>query len=339
MSKLPPFRAEVNLRYGKRRARSKSLTAWGPTRSGTGEPGVPLEPTRKAASVISSAKARGPAERWAAQQCGAGMPSNLDSYRKDRGSLVAAGKKSHLAIQAECFPEKVRGILRKEYGAKAASILKGIPAFADAYQPWYSEARALIRQLLPDRLSDFVGHYERPRHRKDLSYENYRIVDYLQGLRATLRGSPVVGPEAGIPQFRQQLAILKSVEARFQSALFDIKQLVRADLFDSELDAAKELAEHGFVRAAGALAGVALEKHLAQVCDNHKVRVAKKAPVISDLNNALKGAGVIDTPRWRSLQHLADIRNLCDHNRKSEPTAEQVEDLLMGVSKAIKTLF
>lgn len=109
------------------------------------------------------------------------------------------------------------------------------------------------------------------------------------------------------------MAILKSVQSRFESSLFDIRQLAQADLFDSELDAAKELAKNKFSRAAGALAGVVLERHLAEVCDNHAIKIAKKAPAISDLNDALKGADVIDIPTWRSVQHLADIRNLCDH--------------------------
>jgi hypothetical protein len=36
---------------------------------------------------------------------------------------------------------------------------------------------------------------------------------------------------------------------------------------------------------------------------------------------------------------LADIRNLCDHNRKVEPTADQVNDLIAGATKVTKTLF
>ena len=44
--------------------------------------------------------------------------------------------------------------------------------------------------------------------------------------------------------------------------MFDIRQLVQADLFDSELDAADELGKKKFTRAAGALAGVVLERHL-----------------------------------------------------------------------------
>ncbi len=144
--------------------------------------------------------------------------------------------------------------------------------------------------------------------------------------------------DAAIPQFRQQLAILRSVKGRFESSLFDIRQLVQADLFDSELDAAKELANKKFTRAAGALAGVVLEKHLAQVCDNHEIKISKKTPTIHDLNEALKEGDVVDIPQWRFIQHLAAIRNLCDHDKKTEPTVEQVDDLITGVMKTTKTL-
>ena len=87
------------------------------------------------------------------------------------------------------------------------------------------------------------------------------------------------------------------------------------------------------------MAGVVLERHLKEVCDNHGGTIRKKAPQISDLNNALKGANVIDIPRWRSIQHLGDLRNLCAHDKKSEPTEDQIEDLLAGVSKVTKTIF
>ncbi len=269
------------------------------------------------------------------------MVSNLDRYKRDLDSLVAKGEDLHLAMQAECLPEQVTRALRKVHGDKTKDILKALPKFHEAYQPWYSEAKALVRQLLPDRLADFVRHYEKPKPRKDITYENYRIEDYLQGLNIT-RGyerEKVVGPDAAIPQFRQQLAILKSVRARFESSLFDIRQLVQADLFDSELDAAEELARKKFTRPAGALAAVVLERHLAQVCENRAINVTKKEPTISDLNDALKGANAIDIPQWRSIQHLADIRNLCDHNKKTEPTEEQVNDLVAGVKKITKTLF
>jgi hypothetical protein len=135
------------------------------------------------------------------------------------------------------------------------------------------------------------------------------------------------------------MAILQSVKARFKSSLFDIRQLVQADLFDSELDAARELLRQKFTRPAGALAGVVLERHLGQVCDNHSVTIGKKNPGISDLNDALKETAVLDVPQWRFVQHLGDIRNLCDHSKKVDPTAEQVDDLISGITKVTKTVF
>jgi hypothetical protein len=269
------------------------------------------------------------------------MSSNLNRYRKDLESLLDRGEELRLAMESECFPDQVHRVLEKKYGDKTREIMARIPRFADAYQSWYSEAKVLVKQLLPDRLSDFVRHYEKPKSRKSITFENDTIEDYLQGLSVT-RGwekEKIAGPDAAIPQFRQQLAILRSVKERFESSLFDIRQLVQADLFDSELDGAEELAKSGFTRVAGALAGVVLERHLAQLCNNHGVKIPKKTPTISDLNDTLKEANVTDIPQWRSTQHLADIRNLCDHSRKAEPTADQVNDLVAGVKKATKTLF
>jgi hypothetical protein len=269
------------------------------------------------------------------------MITNLDRYKSDLDKLISRGNNLHIAIQLDCFPTQIKKQIKDQFGEKADKILDGIPSFKEEYQAWYSEAQALIKQLLPDRFQDFIRYYEKPKVRKEISYENYRIEDYLQGVTVT-RGyqkDVVTGPDAAIPHFRQQLAILASVKERFESSLFNISELVQADLFDSELDAAKELSKKKFTRAAGALAGVVLERHLSQVCENHNIRIRKKAPGISDLNGALKENGVIEIPDWRFIQHLADIRNLCDHNKDKEPSVEQVDDLITGVMKVIKTIF
>jgi hypothetical protein len=80
------------------------------------------------------------------------------------------------------------------------------------------------------------------------------------------------------------------------------------------------------------------EKHLEEVCHNHNVAV-KKNPTMSTLNDALKDKDVIDVPEWRFIQRLGDLRNLCDHNRKREPTEEEVLELIDGVDKIMKTVF
>ena len=79
--------------------------------------------------------------------------------------------------------------------------------------------------------------------------------------------------------------------------------------------------------------------YLRQVCDNHSIKVTKKTPSISDLNDALKAASVLEVSQWRFVQLLGDLRNLCDHSKTKEPTIEQVQDLIDGVLKITKTVF
>ena len=78
---------------------------------------------------------------------------------------------------------------------------------------------------------------------------------------------------------------------------------------------------------------------MGHVCELHKLSSRKKHPSISDFYQLLKENEIIDTPTWRFIQHLGDIRNLCDHNKEKEPTKEDVLDLIKGVEKVIKTVF
>mgnify|MGYP000892592559 CR=1 FL=1 len=273
------------------------------------------------------------------------MTMNLERYKKDLDKLISNGNMLFNAIQFECYPEQfeeqAKKIFKDKFKENFPELKKNLLSFKDNYQSWYSESLAIIKFLLPDRVNDFTKLYEKPKNRKEITYGNYVIEDYLQGLTVT-RGwekEKVVGPEAAIPQFRQQLKILEAAQKRFESSLFDIKQLVRADLFDSELDAARELNKKGFTRGAGAIAGVVLEGHLSQVCENHKIKVTKKKPTISDYNQLLKDNDVIEIPTWRFIQGLADLRNLCDHNKKREPKKEEIDELINGVEKVTKTIF
>jgi hypothetical protein len=160
------------------------------------------------------------------RQVGLEPPAKRSFTHLDRGRW-------HLnAIQAECYPEEFKKAAEK-HGKKLADVLKAVPSFTDGYQAWYSEASTIVKQLLPDRLADFIRLYEKPKSRKDLTHENYTIEDFLQGLTVTRnigeQQDKIVGPESAIPRFRQQLAILESVNARFERSLFDIRILVQAE--------------------------------------------------------------------------------------------------------------
>lgn len=215
--------------------------------------------------------------------------------------------------------------------------------FESQYQRWYTESCAVIRQLIPDRLLEFEQLYKGDGRRKEINSGTFNIQDWLNGMRAPnvqFLGEKDYDDFAIVSmRYRTQLYILRSATSRFESTLFDIRQVVQADLFDSELEAARELIKNGFLRGAGAIAGVVLEKHFGQVSDNHNIKTHKKHPTISDFNDILKNGGLLDIPTWRQIQRLGDIRNLCDHNKDREPTNEEVEELVNGAEKICKTLF
>lgn len=279
------------------------------------------------------------------------MISNIEKYKKDLDNLIRRGDELLNSFQYECFPDDFTTQLEQAFKGKKgkakiiSDFIKSLPNFNSGYQKWYSESLSLIKQLLPERAEDFSSYYNKPKtKRKDITHESYVIEDALIGLEVSRtdawEGKKIIAnKKAAIPKFQQQLNIVKSIKKRFESSLFDIKQLVQADLFDSELDAAQELNKKGFTRGAGAVAGVILESHLLQVCENHKIVIKKKNPTINDLAQLLKDNDVIDTPGWRKIQHLADLRNLCDHKKKSDPTSEQIDELIDGVARTIKNLF
>jgi len=211
-----------------------------------------------------------------------------------------------------------------------------------SYQRWYTKAISVMKEFCPERLDEFNGYYEL-QNRKDVNAQTYTIKDFIAGYSAAI--NPFTGKKVFNDfkvfkrKFLMQLAILSSVESKIDSILGNIKSVLEAELFDDELEAAKELLRKRFFRPSGALAGVTLERHLRNLCKKHNIKLSKKNPGISDYNEALKKSDVFDVIKWRFVQHLAALRNLCDHVRSEEPSKEDIEALLKGVASVTKTYF
>lgn len=205
--------------------------------------------------------------------------------------------------------------------------------FINNYEIWFSKVLLIVKKFLPDRYSDFYSLYKDER-RREITGQNYTISDAIQGQDDYLTFSP----KNAIPKMMQQVSILKTCLEYFDKRIFDIETVLQADIFDSEIESAKHLLKMGFLRASGAVSGVVLEKHFSNVCTNRNISISKKNPTIADYNDALKDKAY-DTLEWRRVQRLGDIRNLCDHNKDREPTKEEVEELILGTDRVIKTVF
>jgi len=259
------------------------------------------------------------------------MTLSVAKYKQEIDRLIKTGD-----LIRDDFMALATGKSPKEKEQKAGQI------FLSSYQKWYTESMILIKQLLPDRLDEFKKLYEIDSKRKTVGPGTYTIQDYLLGVRSGVNAFKVKlfdDESAAFMRYRSQLEILRSIEVRLESKLFEIKALIQADVYDSEIDASRELLKKGFLRAAGAVGGVVLEKHLGSLCKNHNVAITKRDPTIGDLNDTLKQHSVIDVPQWRFIQRLGDLRNICVHNKDREPSKEECTELIDGVDKIMKTIF
>ena len=252
--------------------------------------------------------------------------TRLNNFEQELEGLIAAGDE-----------------IRKDLTERANTDKKdSISIFESLYQTWYTESHRVIEQLLPARLTEFEQLYLGVGRRSKLESPNYTIQDWLRGMRAGIAGTGRKRFDdfavAGMA-FINQLQILKSVRKRIESSLFDIRQVLQADLFNSELDGARELVSKGFFRAAGVIAGVVLESHLREVAGNRKLKSRKRNPAINDWNEILKSASVIDVPTWRNVQRLADLRNICAHSNEKTPSKDDVNELIQSVDKISRTVY
>ena len=190
------------------------------------------------------------------------------------------------------------------------------------YQQWYTESSPIVKQLIHDRFDEFSESY---------------FQDDLDALLSIPREEGLNPSNAVLLKMRRQCLILMASKSQLDGAVSNLRQIVQADLFDSELDAARELLDKGFTRAAGALAAVALERSLNDLMDDNGITFNSPKPTIGSMNEQLKSTGVYGIPVWRRVQWFADIRNQCDHVRDGEPKGDDVKAMIDGIDRFIKT--
>jgi hypothetical protein len=255
----------------------------------------------------------------------------MDDHRKQiRDQINALVSKGVDLLRAELAESK------KSKRSKAASQEAG-GGLKWGYQSWYSEALPIVKQLLPERYEEFRECYKDDK-RKAINVLTYRISDYLSGFVQNIGYPPEPAFDTlarAADLMTRQIQILRSAEDRIDSLLGDITGSLQADLFDDELAVASALLKQGHLRAAGAVSGVVIERHLARTAANHAIKLRKKTPTIADLNDPLKESAVYDLPTWRQIQHLADIRNLCVHSKDRDPTKDEVQALIDGAGAIV----
>lgn len=223
-------------------------------------------------------------------------------------------------------------VVRRDNIAKYEQYKKN--DFAEMYQRWYSKCLSVIKIVLPSRAEEFERLYTTKASRAELTVTNYTIFD---ALTRRSQKSNHAGPSKAFPLLVTQINIMKSVRDLLESRLNEIGGLLEFDIFEKEIDAARHLLQKGYLRSAGAICGVILEKHLSNMAKAAGITCKAKSPTINDLNSELYQNNVLDSAKYKFILYLADIRNKCDHSKDEEPSKKEVSDLIDGTKSVVAT--
>lgn len=284
------------------------------------------------------------------------MASMISKIEEELGELIRFGESVYCKLLLESkdlsYDEPVQemdddedvedyNIYLKENEAKRDTLqslkkkTEGLGHFSSEFEKFYIPALRVVKALAPERLEDFVKQYKDDK-RKSVDVSTYLISDAIVGYKNSF---DKYDKSSALPRFYTQISILKAIQNNAFQSIMNIDHLLRADIFDSELESAEHLLSKSHVRAAGAVAGVVLEAHLGKVAALHGYTTRKKNSTIADFNEHLKSENLIDVVVWRRIQSLGDIRNLCDHPKKNPPSNDDVEELIRGVKRVIKEIY
>lgn len=134
-------------------------------------------------------------------------------------------------------------------------------------------------------------------------------------------------------------SVLKRVKAVFSAAKEDfeggyitsVKNLIQAEVFDSELEQATELLEAGYATAAAVIAGAVLETTLRNLCDANSIAHGK----LDKMNADLAKAGVHNALVQKNITALAATRNSAAHGKTGEFSKEDVKHMIAEINRYV----
>lgn len=196
------------------------------------------------------------------------------------------------------------------------------------YHAWYAACLALVETNMPERVEELERLHSGGWHG---NLHDWGVLDYLRDATRLWERTQDV---ASLLVHMQ--GVVGSIPSYLDARLHDLELKVAQAYVAGELAEAQALLKAGHLRAAGAVAGVVLERHLKLLCDRHQppIKYTRKDG-ISKLNDRLRDASVYDMAQWRKVQWMGDIRNECDHPGTDEPRRQDVGDLIAEVKKFV----
>lgn len=148
-------------------------------------------------------------------------------------------------------------------------------------------------------------------------------------------------------QFESKSSVLKRLVNVLKACLDDLnsgflisfKQIVQAEVFDSELEQATYFLNENYKIPAAVIAGVVLETAIKELCINSNCGIdiylpdGKREKKLEKLNEELTKAGIYPLTQQKKITYYADIRNNAAHGKPENFDSEEVKDMIKGIEK------
>lgn len=131
-------------------------------------------------------------------------------------------------------------------------------------------------------------------------------------------------------RFEQQYAMFSSAKSEYEGGyLFEVRNLVHAEVFSDELDQARHFLDTGYKTPAAVIAGVVLETTLRKLCEQQSS--ALSVGKLNKMNDDLAKAGVYNKMRADQVRAWAKIRNSAAHGQQEEFEDSDVSRMIEGI--------
>lgn len=126
-------------------------------------------------------------------------------------------------------------------------------------------------------------------------------------------------------KLQKLMAVFAAAREDFEGGyLISVHDLVRAEVFGSELQQALELLKNNYAGAAAIIAGTVLETSLRELCDRNQIPYGK----LDKMNADLAKSGVYNGIVQKRITHLAAIRNSAAHGNEAEFKSYDVKSMI-----------
>ncbi len=261
-----------------------------------------------------------------------------EKIKKDLADLIKDGQEVHLSGMME-HDSNFFKTLNTNTQKMMAVVGKKFEDPKGSYHTWYAKAYRMVRMFAPERLEEFEKFYTGDKTIKklaDLNPITAGITHYIQGWIIPKDENKVDFVNTFVSGMKEQIYILIAIIETIDDDIYNLESGIHYEIYQSEMDIARDLYKKKFYRAAGSIAGVVIEVHLKKIVANRGVPLADKAdPGMSAYNDALKKHDIYKTPTFSLIQMCGQIRNKCVHPKEEEPTAGEISSIISAAERIL----